>query len=118
LAGKFSPLKRLPLSEGLVAALFFDRKMMGDAEMMKEKIKGRYEVTLGNRGRVTIPHAIRNALGIQPGDKLLFERDENGFLLIPIKETSLFRRYRGIGNPGIPHGRRGINYWLRTLRGE
>ena len=31
---------------------------------------------------------------------------------------SLFQRYRGIGNPGIPSTHRAIRKWLRDLRGQ
>jgi len=31
---------------------------------------------------------------------------------------SPFAKYAGIGNPGIPSGRKGINKWLRELRGR
>ena len=34
------------------------------------------------------------------------------------KTPSPFSKYRGIGNPGIPSGRKGINKWLREMRGE
>jgi hypothetical protein len=30
----------------------------------------------------------------------------------------VFAKYCGIGNPGIPSGRRGINRWLREMRGH
>jgi len=28
-----------------------------------------------SKGQITVPHEIRRALGVLPGDKLLFERD-------------------------------------------
>jgi hypothetical protein len=31
---------------------------------------------------------------------------------------SPFAKYAGIGNPGIPSGGKGINKWLRELRGR
>ncbi len=36
-----------------------------------------------------------------------------------IKTTeSPFAKYRGIGTPGIPSGKKGIAAWLRELRGR
>ncbi len=34
------------------------------------------------------------------------------------KTESPFAEYRGIGNPGIPSGKKGIAAWLRALRGR
>jgi AbrB family looped-hinge helix DNA binding protein len=78
----------------------------------------RREAKITSKGQVTIPQAVRQALGVQPGDKLLFEEDASGVRVIPVRESSPFGKYRGIGNPGIPRGRKGINRWLRELRGE
>jgi hypothetical protein len=33
------------------------------------------------------------------------------------EKKSTFSKYRGIGNPGIGPGRKGIDQWLRELRG-
>jgi hypothetical protein len=34
------------------------------------------------------------------------------------KIESPFEKFRGIGTPGITGGRKGINLWLRKLRGR
>ena len=39
-------------------------------------------MTLGDRGRVVIPQKIREAEGLNPGDKLILFRDENGMTLM------------------------------------
>jgi AbrB family looped-hinge helix DNA binding protein len=39
-------------------------------------------LTLGDRGRVVIPQKIREAEGLNPGDKLILFRDENGMTLM------------------------------------
>jgi len=39
-------------------------------------------MTLGDRGRVVIPQKIREAEGLNPGDKLIIFRDENGMTLM------------------------------------
>jgi antitoxin PrlF len=71
-----------------------------------------------SKGQVTVPRDIRRALGVGAGDSLLFESDDNGVQVRPVRVTSPFEKYRGIGNPGIPPGRRGIGRWLRELRGR
>ena len=56
--------------------------------------------------------------GVQAGDRLLFESDSNGVHIRPVRTQSVFEKYRGIGNPGIPSGKKGINRWLREMRGH
>jgi antitoxin PrlF len=76
------------------------------------------EAKITSKGQVTIPRAVRQALGVQVGDKVLFEEDGDGIRVKPLRATSPFDKYCGIGHPGIPRGRKGINKWLRELRGE
>jgi AbrB family looped-hinge helix DNA binding protein len=71
-----------------------------------------------SKGRITLPHEVRRALGVGAGDRLLFERDGAGFRLSPVRSKSPFEKYRGIGNPGMPFGRKGITRTLRKLRGR
>jgi AbrB family looped-hinge helix DNA binding protein len=71
-----------------------------------------------SKGQVTVPREIRRVLGVRPGDRLLFESDDKGIRVRPVRTKSPFERYRGIGNPGIRSGRKGIREWLREVRGE
>jgi ASC-1-like (ASCH) protein len=61
---------------------------------------------------------VRRILGVRAGDKLMFENDETGVRVRPVRSQSTFSKYRGIGNPGIGPGRKGIARWLRKLRGQ
>jgi AbrB family looped-hinge helix DNA binding protein len=74
--------------------------------------------TITSKGQITVPREVRRILGVRSGDKLLFESDGKGVRIRPIKNRSAFSKYRGIGNPGIPSGRKKIGTWLRGLRGE
>ena len=76
------------------------------------------QAKITSKGQITVPHEIRRALGVQSGDRLIFESGEEGVLVRPVKKKSPFAKYRGIGNPGIPSGRRAINRWLRETRGR
>jgi antitoxin PrlF len=69
-----------------------------------------------SKGQITIPRKIRLALGVKEGDKLIFEENASGFTISPIKEKSLFAKYRGIGNPGIQKGRAAIIQKIRGMR--
>jgi antitoxin PrlF len=71
-----------------------------------------------SKGQITVPRDIRRILGVQTGDSLIFQADDHGVRVRPARTASPFAKYRGIGNPGIPSGRKGIQRWLRSLRGE
>jgi AbrB family looped-hinge helix DNA binding protein len=70
-----------------------------------------------SKGQITIPHEIRRVLGIRPGDTLEFESGESGVQVRPVRKESPFAKYAGIGNPGIPSGRKAIIKYMRDLRG-
>lgn len=76
------------------------------------------EAKVTSKGQITIPREVRQALGVEAGDKIVFEEDENGMRVTPLRRISPFEKYRAIGNPGISGGRKGINRWLRELRGK
>jgi hypothetical protein len=57
-------------------------------------------------------------LGVRAGDRLLFERAENGIRVRALRRRSTFSTYRGIGNLGIGGGRNGIVRWLRQMLGR
>jgi len=75
------------------------------------------QTTITSKGQVTVPHEIRRILGVQSGDRLVFESDEKGVRVRPVRTKSQFAKYRGIGNPSIPSGGEGINRWTRETRG-
>jgi AbrB family looped-hinge helix DNA binding protein len=84
--------------------------------MAKSTLKKKARIT--SKGQITVPHEVRRALGVRPGDKLLFEQDGSEFRVKPLRAESPFEKYRGIGNPGIPSGRKAINRAIRQLRGR
>ena len=71
-----------------------------------------------SKGQITVPVEVRKILGVRAGDRLLFESDNNGVHIRPVRTQSAFEKYRGIGNPGIPSGKKAINRWLREMRGH
>ena len=40
--------------------------------------------------------------GVRMGDRLIFESDEAGVRIRPVRTESTFAKYWRIGNPGIP----------------
>ncbi|MGI2031200.1 AbrB/MazE/SpoVT family DNA-binding domain-containing protein [Rhizobium panacihumi] len=61
--------------------------------------------TVTAKGQVTIPKAVRDLLGITPGSKVDFHRDEDGrVVLMPVgeeKPASRFQTLRGHAGDGI-----------------
>lgn len=76
------------------------------------------QAKITTKGQITIPLAVRRALGLRPGDRLLFESDKTGIRVRPVRTESPFAKYRGIGNRGIGSGKKAINRWLREMRGR
>jgi AbrB family looped-hinge helix DNA binding protein len=76
------------------------------------------QAKLTTKGQITVPLAIRRALGVRPGDLLLFEEDKTGVRVRPVRTESPFAKYRGIGNRGIGSGKKAINRWVRETRGQ
>lgn len=75
------------------------------------------EATLTSKGQITIPHEIRQLLGVKTGDKLVFENDGTRTHVRPVRKTSPFAKFRGIGNSKV-RGRKRIVQAVRQLRGQ
>ncbi|HEV2426136.1 MAG TPA: AbrB/MazE/SpoVT family DNA-binding domain-containing protein [Terriglobia bacterium] len=71
-----------------------------------------------SKGQITVPRDIRRALGVGAGDSLLFESDDSGVRVRPVRARSPFEKYQGIGNPGLPSGRKALRRWFREMRGK
>ena len=61
---------------------------------------------------------MRHALGVKPGDKLVFEHNGQQIFVRPVRIKSVFAKYRGIGNPGVASGRESVVLKVRELRGR
>lgn len=76
------------------------------------------QAKITSKGQITVPREVRRVLGVRAGDKLLFESDGKEVRVRPVRSRSAFSKYRGIGNPQVPSGRKGITKWLRGMRGQ
>lgn len=55
--------------------------------------------SLSVKGQVVIPKALREALGLKPGDKLLVVREGDTIVLKPLRgkmAAALYGRYKGV----------------------
>jgi antitoxin PrlF len=76
------------------------------------------QARITSKGQITVPHEIRRVLGVRPGDKLLFENTGSRIFVRPVRTTSPFEKYRGIGTPGIRRGKKAVVRWVRDLRDQ
>jgi antitoxin PrlF len=76
------------------------------------------EAKITSKGQITVPKAVRHALGLRPGDKVVFEQEGGEICVRPVRAQSPFARYRGIGNPGLDSGRKAVLQKIRELRGH
>jgi AbrB family looped-hinge helix DNA binding protein len=76
------------------------------------------QARITSKGQITVPQEIRRALGVRPGDKLLFEKDRTGFRVRPVRAKSPFAKYRGIGTRGVAAGRKAVLKHIREMRGS
>ncbi|MGY4706926.1 AbrB/MazE/SpoVT family DNA-binding domain-containing protein [Candidatus Bipolaricaulota sp. J31] len=54
---------------------------------------------LSVKGQIVIPKALREALGLKPGDKLIVLREGDTIILKPLRKNvaaALYGRYRGV----------------------
>jgi len=73
-----------------------------------------------SKGQVTVPVEIRRFLGVEPGDKLRFEPQEDGIRVVRDAEESVFEKWRGIGT-GFPikgDGPEAVVAFFREMRGH
>jgi len=71
-----------------------------------------------SKGQITIPRDVRKLLGVRPGDSVIFESGDEGVRVRPETKDSVWEKYRGIGTPGIPSGRKAVIKYFRELRGH
>jgi antitoxin PrlF len=75
------------------------------------------QAKITSKGQITLPYEIRREMGVRAGDKVEFEKDDAGFHIRPVRTESPFEKFRGIGNPGLPRGKKAILHYIREMRG-
>ncbi|MCC6328059.1 MAG: AbrB/MazE/SpoVT family DNA-binding domain-containing protein [Acidobacteria bacterium] len=76
------------------------------------------EAKITSKGQITVPLEVRKELGVKPGDKIRFEKnDDHEITVRPVRKESPFAKYRGIGTPGIGPGLDAVIKAVREMRG-
>lgn len=72
--------------------------------------------TIDSRRRITIPHVIRQRLGLKAGDRVDFALVAGQATISPNLSENSFEKYVGV----LPEfaSKRELNLWLRRLRAE
>jgi len=72
------------------------------------------------KDRSPCPSKSAGSWAFEQATACFFESDSNGVHIRPVRndKESAFAKYAGIGNPGIPSGKKAINRWLREVRGH
>jgi antitoxin PrlF len=76
------------------------------------------EAKVTSKGQVTIPKEIRRVLGIDEGDTVVFESDESGVHLRPLRPASVFAQYAGLWREGEGLTVEEITTRIRETRGH
>jgi AbrB family looped-hinge helix DNA binding protein len=73
------------------------------------------KATVTSKGQITIPHAIRTKLGLQPGTVLDFDAHADHLRARKSADPARMRSVIGIGRSGLKHKK--LEEWLDELRG-
>jgi AbrB family looped-hinge helix DNA binding protein len=71
-----------------------------------------------SKGQVTVPKAVRRAMGIKEGDNLVFEVEDGGARLRVERKPVSFADYAGVLREGEGMSIDEINAYIRDLRGH
>lgn len=74
-----------------------------------------YEATVTSKGQVTLPAALRSALRLRAGDKLIFSKDESGAIRVEARQHGM-SDLRGIVRTGGPATAVQIQQWIEESR--
>ncbi|MDP4024805.1 AbrB/MazE/SpoVT family DNA-binding domain-containing protein [Methylobacterium sp. NEAU 140] len=75
------------------------------------------EATITSKGQLTVPAALRKALGLKAGDKLVFTRDAEGRFVVDARTDALadLRGIVGSDAPGPVSGAQ-VKNWIAESR--
>jgi antitoxin PrlF len=71
-----------------------------------------------SKGQVTIPKAVRRALGVREGDSLVFEVEDGEARVRPLREPVRFADYAGAWREEKGMSMEEVNAYVRDLRGH
>lgn len=78
----------------------------------------RSKATLTSKNQLTLPVAVRDALGVAVGDQIVFEIADNRVVVVPNVAEGRFKKYVARYRVGRGSTRKETDAWLRKLRGH
>jgi AbrB family looped-hinge helix DNA binding protein len=75
------------------------------------------QAKITSKGQITVPLRVRRALGVKPGDRIVFDLGGAEVVVRPIRAENPFEKYRGAGGTGIASGRKAVIDTFREMRG-
>jgi AbrB family looped-hinge helix DNA binding protein len=94
----------------------WDKPILWENEHMAHESEPSHLLTVGERGRLVIPAALRRALGIGPGSTLIARLEDGGRLVLEDRRA-VARRLRGSWGP-MPAGRSAVEELLEERSAE
>jgi antitoxin PrlF len=80
-------------------------------------MQGHFRVKVSVRGRLTVPKAVRENLGIGPSDEISFEVGPDGVKVVPVRATNPFAHWEGRWRTGEGLTSEEIDAWILDIRG-
>ncbi|TAM73656.1 AbrB/MazE/SpoVT family DNA-binding domain-containing protein [bacterium] len=71
-----------------------------------------------SRGQLTLPVDVQRRLGVKPGDRLIFEPDDDGYRVRVARQRPDLSTFVGKYRVGPGKTAKEVNRWLHELRGH
>jgi AbrB family looped-hinge helix DNA binding protein len=76
----------------------------------------RHEAKITSKGQITLPAALRKLLNLKPGDRVAFNQEPDGRVVLEAR-TGTLADLRGIVRLKKPVSSKDIERWIREARG-
>jgi antitoxin PrlF len=78
-----------------------------------------YKATMTSKGQLTVPKAVRERLGLEPGDYVLFEIEADSATLKPLRRQTIESLFNSLTGATLPYaGREAERAAARKAAGE
>ena len=85
---------------------------------MQGVVRVEQKARITSKGQITVPKAVRSALGVREGDSLVFKVEDGEARVRPVRKRVSFADYEGAWREGEGMSWQEINAYVRDLRGR